>query len=246
MIKLFRYQKVNKTMNNYNDIAEELSAWNSPLAGMSRKMPYQVPEGYFETLSDHILSLRAVENGLLPQAVSMPFSVPENYFEKNPDIIMNRIEADMLAGLPKANPFAMPEHYFDTLSANVMAAIQNETENAPIEYKPIRSRKINFWGSIRWAAAAMLISSIGIGSYKMIYPSRPSTERRISRISTDTIGAFVQANLDEFDADMLENDVVAVKAAHQDEYHSQINRIDKNEIIQYLNETGWGEKTETN
>jgi len=233
-------------MNNHNDIAEELNAWNSPLAGMPREMPFQLPVGYFDTLTDHVLSLRAIENGLLPEAVNPPFVIPENYFEKNPDAVMSRIEAEMLSGLPKVNPFATPEHYFDILPANVMAAIQGEAENAPVEYKPIRGRKLNFWGSLRWAAAAILISSIGVGSYKMIYPAHPTAERRISRISTDTIGAFVQANLDEFDADMLENNVVAAKTVHQDEYHSQIDRIDKNEIIQYLNETGWGEKTETN
>lgn len=233
-------------MNNHNDIATELSGWNSPLAGMSRKMPFEIPEGYFEILSDGILANPAIENGLLPKAENPPFSVPEGYFEKNPGAILAAIESEMTADLPKANPFTVPEKYFETLSSNVMAAVQQEAENTPVEYKPIRARKINFWGSVRWAAAAILISSIGIGSYKMIYPAKPTTERRMARISTDTIGAFVQANLDEFDADMLENSVVSAKTVRQDEYHTQINKIDKNEIIQYLNETGWGEKTETN
>ncbi|PZF74211.1 hypothetical protein [Taibaiella soli] len=233
-------------MNIHNDIVEELSAWNSPLAGMSRKMPYEIPDGYFEALSDRIIAIQAIENGLLPQVANPPFAVPQDYFEKNPEVIMNRIEAEMLAGFPKSNPFTVPGNYFENLSANIMAAVENEADHEPVEYKPIRKRKINFWGSIRWAAAAILISSIGIGSYKMIYPVSPSAEHRMSRISTDTIGAFVQANLDEFDADMLENNVATAKTVRQDEYHSQINKIDKNEIIQYLNETGWSEKNETN
>lgn len=60
-------------MNSTEEILQELEAMESPLARLSRQMPYAVPEGYFEDLAGRALQ------------IAKWGSVPVGYFETLPE-----------------------------------------------------------------------------------------------------------------------------------------------------------------
>ncbi len=60
-------------MNTEQSVTGELQELNSPLAGLSRKMPYAVPEGYFEALTAETM-----------HTVKANAAVPEGYFDALP------------------------------------------------------------------------------------------------------------------------------------------------------------------
>ena len=74
---------------------EELQQLSPLLAGISRKMPYSVPNGYFEQLGNEAPFL--MQDEVLPQVLqnadkSMPYLVPNGYFENLPGIILSKVE----------------------------------------------------------------------------------------------------------------------------------------------------------
>jgi len=74
--------------------ADELASLSPLLAGLSKKMPYDVPQNYFSTLSDDVPAL--VQDDELPA---------------------------ILAGHPKTNPYEVPSGYFDNLPGQVVAKV---------------------------------------------------------------------------------------------------------------------------
>jgi len=65
-----------------SEAAEELSLLSPLLSGISRKAPYQVPEGYFEELSPILTGLRE----------RPVYTVPEGYFEELAGQIVSRVK----------------------------------------------------------------------------------------------------------------------------------------------------------
>lgn len=230
-------------MNTHHDIDEELRGMESPLAGMSRKMPYALPEGYFAGFADQFMAFASFTDlSVLPET-NTPFSVPEGYFDANPAAILKRLENEGLESLPAFTPFEVPEGYFTDLPAQIIAAAKSATET-PVQKRPARAIKL--WGAVRWAAAAMLITGIGFGSYNILEsPAHQRAEHKLSKVPSDNLDAYVQQNIDEFDGDMIENNVVNAKGVKVDNYNIQLSKVGNDEIIQYLNETG-GDKAETN
>lgn len=129
------------------DIQKE---WESIGAGFSTQIGlplFSVPEDYFETLTDNILSgikATSVPDAALDRTDS-PYIVPSAYFEqldarimanvKAADVIMDRTDIE---GLSKQNVFIVPESYFDQLADNVLArlnaevTIEDELEDSPL------------------------------------------------------------------------------------------------------------------
>ena len=77
-------------MSDRATIQNELKELNSPLSGQTPRMPYAVPEGYFETLAGQVLSrirreeidqeLSTLAPGLLGQSRQTPYALPQDYF----------------------------------------------------------------------------------------------------------------------------------------------------------------------
>jgi hypothetical protein len=83
--------------------------------------PFTVPEGYFDSLEDRIVSYKNLEE-LKKNESSGGFAVPENYFEELTGNIQSRINID--AALNKEEPgFAIPEGYFDSLEQQIQSRI---------------------------------------------------------------------------------------------------------------------------
>lgn len=72
------------------DAREELAALSPLLSRIDKKMPYRVPEGYFDTLEAVVgeESLSPVMAGLKDMTT---YQVPQGYFERLPEIITARV-----------------------------------------------------------------------------------------------------------------------------------------------------------
>jgi hypothetical protein len=148
-------------MNRDPNIQSELNEIAPVLASQSWVMPYAVPVGYFDHVSDVIVEKVLLLDGN-NQHTSTSMQVPEGYFDQLPQVILDRIMveegalelenvAPVLAGLEKRNPYNVPNGYFEQL--NPMAF----TEAATAPAKPIRL----FSGKtmLRVAAALLLLLS---------------------------------------------------------------------------------------
>lgn len=237
-------------MNGTNDIQNELISWGSPLAGMSRKMPYEVPNMYFAHLPEtmrYIIEMEdatdaAIESYLKSlgnKNVPIPYTVPQDYFEQLPEQMVAGIKTDELAGkLQKPTPYAVPEGYFNALPAQILAVakgngqLPQQTEVNKV--MPLRKRTI-LW-HVRWAAAAVLILGIGIGSYRPLFVKKHyDTEKALSKVPQSEINEYVQQNIDDFDVEMLVSNLSANGNTMQPQ------QLDNKEIMDYLDENGWQE-----
>ncbi len=72
-------------MNGKNDISDELKALSILVDGISRRHPYTVPAGYFDTLAQQVLSRIASK--------SLTFTVPDGYFDNFASRVLDRIKA---------------------------------------------------------------------------------------------------------------------------------------------------------
>lgn len=228
-------------MESYNDILNELSGMNSPLAGMSREMPYRLPECYFDWLPAQVSALIHTPDITMPDfgTKKIPFEVPEGYFEQLQTNVLQQVQHDALTGaLPKINVFTAPEGYFDTLPAQVLAQVQAADTPA------VKRTRIISWQNLRWAAAAVLVLGLGFGSVKMLWPDTHK-DATLAKVPATAIQAYVQQNIDEFDSELIENNIASNITLHS-QSGGMLNAVDKDDIIQYLNENGWEEPASTN
>ena len=84
-----------KGTGNFSGPAEEIALLSPLLAGISRKMPYSVPDNYF---SDNIVSLPAFtsdEESLVLSFIEkeMPYEVPRGYFASVPETVLEKLNS---------------------------------------------------------------------------------------------------------------------------------------------------------
>jgi hypothetical protein len=120
-------------------------------------MPQDVPQGYFDTLSDNILSKIKAQQNIQ--------TATEELSELSP----------LLAGLSKANLYEVPVGYFENLSAGIT---EKTTETKVVS---MFSRKV--W--IRYAAAAVLFGMIAFGINFFIQQPSNSMVADIPEIKTE-------------------------------------------------------------
>ena len=222
-------------MTDHKDILQELKDMNSPLADMPRSMPYAVPENYFGQLAYDITLLLAPDPAI-HVSKTMPFAVEENYFA-NFAAQLNAVIAGEEASntLPKTIlPYSAPANYFDNLPSQILS--RAKATNAPVAPKriPLGSE---IWRQVRWAAAAVLILGIGLGSLNSVMrqesPQAISTKPDLSQVSSADIKNYVSQRIDDFDIEMIGDNLTT------NDISALANQLDEKEIKQYLNETGW-------
>lgn len=230
-------------MNRRTDILNELRSMDSPLAQMSSKMPYTVPAGYFEELTSYTQeSIRATKEKepVTSWGKEMPFHVHEGYFSSLPVIIKATIIAEeQKSQLSKDPGFSTPEGYFEHLPKQILAAVKASEEKQLTKRIPLG---VNIWKNIRFAAAAVLLLSIGFGSYKVLQNDKSyDAEKALAQVSDNTINQYVQQHIDEFDSESIEN----VVASNTNISGLATGTLSDEDIILYLDEAGWGQ-TEIN
>jgi hypothetical protein len=222
-------------MEKANDILNELRSMSSPLADMSRTMPYGVPEGYFNVLINEIqdsISMENVADPVVGWSKNNPYSIPNGYFDSLAQQVLSRIvQAEPSLPLSKENPFSAPAGYFEQLPQQILAAAKaSETEKKTrvIQFRP------NVRKTIRWAAAALLVLGIGIGSYKAL--EKPSYEKQLASLPQSAVNEYVQQGIDDFDMEAIESSLVM--NTKTDATPLKTENLKKEEINEYLNEMG--------
>lgn len=188
-------------MERDKGIQEELKSMGSPLAGMPRAMPYSVPAGYFEHLGGQLQGIVKETDGLIrPDANrTMPMGdVPAGYFNELPGRLLEMAKADAA----------------------------QKTQQADIA-APRRTRLISIT-AIKWAAAAMLVLAMGIGSYRFLpNHGEMKADKILSSVPGNELHEYLQ-NSYRIDVDRVVNN------------NSLANlQLDSKDIISYLDETGW-------
>jgi hypothetical protein len=202
-------------MESVNDIRNELKGLNSPLADMPRTMPYEVPQGYFESLEDGITLMRAGKE--------MPYVIPQGYFEGLATEILFEVNKPQ-----QQHPFSVPGGYFDALPAELLAKAK-QSDKKP---KTI-SIGVTIWKNVRWAAAAVLLLGVGLGVYKnYLYQPKFNVQDELSTLSQDEIHEYVQQHIEEYDVEAISS------GSESFEVKPAANQLSNEEIEKYLKETG--------
>jgi hypothetical protein len=166
----------------------------------------------------------------------VPFAVPQGYFEALPAQIIANAKNNELTNNPyQPLPYAIPEGYFQSLPAQILAAAKNSDGEQKQKRRAIPLTGRSILRQLRWAAAAVLLVGIGIGSYKPLFVKKPyDTEKALAKVPQSDINDYVSQNIDDFDVDMLANNLASSNANTV-----QSQQLDNKEIIEYLNENGW-------
>jgi hypothetical protein len=115
-------------MQRSNEILNELEQLSMVVAGISRNLPYQAPEGYFSEFPGKCLARLDAHSPDAPGETPNPnwgkgpaMSIPEGYFEGFASRMMDKIRAQesdpsspLLDSIGKTMPYEVPEAYFET------------------------------------------------------------------------------------------------------------------------------------
>jgi len=94
------------------------------LKQVSRANPFTVPDGYFDDLSDRIMSLKNIRT-YRENNPGDGFTVPANYFEDLTANMQSRKVIDDAAG-KEGTGFIVPDGYFEVLTSNIESRITIE------------------------------------------------------------------------------------------------------------------------
>lgn len=187
------------------------------------KKMQEVPQGYFDSLSDSILL--KIKKGHID-------NTEEEFTESFP----------LLNSLPKRNVFDVPENYFENLSDEIISKLAKNTDGAKVI-----SMRTRWW---KYAAAAVISGAIAISSLQLFngasvedndatafavkvadqFKTPGQLEEGFASLSDDEIIKYLQKHGSILDNDLLIMDVDATELPEVDDYLS-----DENTLNNYLN-----------
>ncbi|MCB0697690.1 MAG: hypothetical protein KDC07_10015 [Chitinophagaceae bacterium] len=181
-----------------------------------------------EREQDILNELKDLNSTLASYPKGMPYQVPAGYFDGLAADIYHLASAGV--ELTKEIPFNVPVGYFDTLPQQTLNAAKKADAAASTATTPRKS----IWLNVRWAAAAMLILSISIGSYRMLNPQTISIQQQLNEIPDEAIMAYVQDHIDEFDTEYIINNLDGNTTLQ-----TQAGNLKDETIEDYLENSGW-------
>lgn len=226
------------------------------LQGLPVDVPYQLPAGYFDELSDKILEY--VQTGLLFEKINA-YKVPENYFEELSAAILSTIRqqeisdeleevAPLLNQISKKVPYTIStDATIDIQSIVNSAAQKNE---ATVIQMPVR--KIRKW--MQYAAAAVVagvLLTVGIlytnDNIESIQQSTAAYAQmdiptEMSKLSEDELSTYLNTT-EKLIVTSGERDQISIDELPDIDEHIQLMTDD--ELKQYLNESTESSSEET-
>ena len=177
-------------MEERENISAEIKLLAPALEGISKKMPYALPEGYFETLPFELL-------GKLAMPIHKP-AVPEGYFDALPSLLLAKVKgqevqqelesvAPLLNTISKQMPYEVPSGYFENLE------LPDRKEAAPVI--SIHSKRKPWL----WAAAACVLAVVGMIAWQYIFysPVSNSGTTIAGKVTTDSLNAELATALQQ-------------------------------------------------
>lgn len=218
-------------MSNENEILKELNALNCALGGLSRRMPFDIPSGYFEKLPADLTEFSKNENEPLTafsDTKKMPFDLPQNYFKTLPERLTTTTS---FAGSQVEQVNEVPQGYFESLPERLTMHVKARNSRKRLTIPLVSFRKI------RWAAAAVLMICASVGTLQFVKArSAPDAvaARQLAKIDPGDIAGYVDQQLDDFDNENLES----AATSHKIDFNTTLSTIDAPSIQQYLDNTG--------
>lgn len=189
------------------------------LAAIGKAIPFTLPAGYFEDLSDNvnarvlIESLRIDNNG---------FRVPLHYFENLTPRIEERVVIENIRALAPSDGFTMPEGYFAELSARINLRVEESSKrNTPIR------RLYTSW--VSYAAAACITVMIATGIY--FSSNTDNFNEQLSEVPDQEIINYLQAHSTAGDTPYI------IENLNPDELEKVTPDVSADELELYINST---------
>jgi hypothetical protein len=218
-------------MNRNTDILNELQTISPAVANLGTEMPYTVPAGYFDTLSDVITARIAAGTGEDSAVVSAagkttPFEVPQGYFESLSTSVLSKIKeqkelsvdgelqqlSPLLASISKQNVYAVPKGYFESLEKEVAEQTIHSVQTKVISL----SSSKRSWMSYAAAAAVLVMIAFGVN--------------RVINTSAGKLDSYVKEGL---------------KYKTEDQITEGLQNINETDLVAYLQLTAESKDTET-
>jgi hypothetical protein len=162
-------------MKERDDIQNELRQLAPILADVTRQMPYNVPDGYFDRFSA----------GMLEAARATPASdVPAGYFDNFATVMLQKVRsisvteeldevAPMLNRLDKTMPYHLPEGYFANWKPELATSIA----------QPAKVVKMGTGNWKQWAVAAAAVITMSLGWQFLV--NKPADNTVVTATVTD-------------------------------------------------------------
>ncbi|MES2645604.1 MAG: hypothetical protein V4717_01920 [Bacteroidota bacterium] len=200
------------------NILSELRGIAPALVNIDKKMPFNVPEGYFEMLPVQLL-------GQVSVPAKKP-AVPEGYFENLPGIMLGKIKqleathelenvAPALIGISRQMPYTLPANYFENLS------VWPQEKEAPVISI---QRNSNLF---KWAIAASVFALAGFFAWQFL--GNTPTESNQEQVANTTANPVTTSS--ELASELTQLDDASLHAAL---YESGLSS-DSKSAIYYLN-----------
>jgi hypothetical protein len=240
------------------DVIQHMNSDTSLNIPAEKSGPFAVPDQYFNTLADSILSRVKTMDEIVyegkyswqDQEKRNPFTVPEGYFEQFQSSVFNRIfhvEEDvheeieaispLLASLKKEQTFTVPDHYFN--SENLISRAKQQQQEAPAKVIQHPAVKSITWA--RWAAAAAVVAIFTLGGFHFLSGSSsvsepPNFEKALAQIPDARIKDWLSSNMDEAEVNDLGGSIANITSITTT--HS-LSEFSEQEIKDYLETEVW-------
>jgi hypothetical protein len=226
-------------------ILNEIKEIAPTLMEVSIDMPYTVPKGYFEQLSESVLE--KAKFGLESHSIPKGYKVPEQYFSGLASKILQRVKdtetgdvsvfnenesiAPILNTISNKMPFSIPEQYFEHLS------VQIPSEKA----KVIPLKMMRNW--MTYAAAAVFLGIMVTGSF--LFSDKKQSQDFEKYQNMDVSAALDQVSDAELNSYIDENhassvdDLTENERTNLDNLDDKIQSMSTENLSQFLNENGF-------
>lgn len=177
------------------------------LSSLNKENGFVVPENYFNKSASHLELLNTPT--IQSIAKRNVFEVPSNYFENNKTRLISTTEESnelhaypTLSAIEKVNPFITGENYFEKNKETILGKITSSGG----------AKIISLFGKpMRYAAAAVLMITIGLWIYNSYFKTVEITEENCTTLACLEKREIMKYKLENFDAEEILDAAVDLK-----------------------------------
>lgn len=175
-----------------------------------KENPFTVPENYFKTIENQIVSELNLQN-IQPKKNESTYKTPQNYFDNIEEITITKLKAEVLQN---TNTSKLPDGYFDTLEDLILTKIKKEQKVITIK------RITKYVAPLAIAASLLLIFVLNTAKKSVTFDSLATTE----------IEQFVESGMIDINMENL----AAVFTDFEYPVENLTTSITDDEVLEYL------------
>ncbi|MBS1626644.1 MAG: hypothetical protein JSR09_01315 [Bacteroidetes bacterium] len=229
-------------MENRVNILNELNEFAPILAALSNKVPYKLPENYFDTFLKESVS-RAKTHAFLATINSNVFTVSANYFDGLAEKIINKIRkqetiselnktAPLLTTLSKENTYHVPKYYFDSLQS--LEGVKIERKAKIISINIVRK-----W--FNYTAAAVMAGVLVTGAFMYSAGHKKSSfdlNNEVNKLSDEELQNYLNTHPTHSDVANDERTNTSIFNTDSIYISSEMQLLSDEELQEYINNSG--------